>query len=111
MPWSSLRAPHIIAIRARLLDGGKLAPATVNLTLAGLRGVARAAWRLGTVVAPVELTPETARHAVQAVLADPTYRQNAERIRDEMAALPGPEHAVALLERLGAEKQPLLAAR
>ncbi len=29
---------------------------------------------------------------------------------DEMAALPGPEYAVALLERLAAEKQPLLTA-
>jgi integrase/recombinase XerD len=51
VPWSALRAPHIIAIRARLLDGGRLAPATVNLTLAGLRGVARAAWRLGLMTA------------------------------------------------------------
>jgi len=47
VPWATLRAPHLIVIRARLLDGGRLAPATVNLTLAALRGVARAAWRLG----------------------------------------------------------------
>ena len=51
VPWAELRAPHLIAIRARLLDGGKLAPATVNLTLAALRGVARAAWRLGLLTA------------------------------------------------------------
>ena len=30
------------------------------------------------------------------------------RARDEMAALPGPEYAVELLERLAVEKQPLL---
>ncbi len=47
VPWADLRAQHLIVIRARLLDGGMLAPATVNLTLAALRGVARAAWRLG----------------------------------------------------------------
>ncbi len=47
VPWGELRAQHLIIIRARLLDGGRLAPATVNLTLAALRGVARAAWRLG----------------------------------------------------------------
>jgi len=58
----------------------------------------------------VATTPETAREAVATVLADPTYRRAAERLRDEIAALPGPEHAVALLERLAAEKHPLLAA-
>ncbi len=47
VPWAALRAPHLIAIRARLLDGGTLTPATVNLTLAALCGVARTAWRLG----------------------------------------------------------------
>ena len=44
--------------------------------------------------------------AVTAVLSDPAYRSAAERIRDEIAALPGPEHAVTLLERLGAERRP-----
>jgi len=67
-----------------------------------------AALRVGVVIEPHERTPEAIRAAVRAVLADPTYRQNAERLRDEMAALPGPEHAVALLERLAREKQPIL---
>jgi UDP:flavonoid glycosyltransferase YjiC (YdhE family) len=40
--------------------------------------------------------------AASDVLADPTYRLNAEQIRDEIAALPGPDHAVRLLERLAA---------
>ena len=62
-------------------------------------------------VPPADLTPETARQAVLAVLGDPAYRAAAERMRDEIAALPGPEHAVALLERLAAEKQPILAER
>ena len=45
------------------------------------------------------------------MLANPTYRTNAERLRDEMAALPGMNHAVALLERLAVEKRSLIADR
>jgi UDP:flavonoid glycosyltransferase YjiC (YdhE family) len=40
------------------------------------------------------------REAVSTVLDDPSYRAAAERIRDEIRALAGPEHAVRLLERL-----------
>jgi len=47
---------------------------------------------------------------VLAVLGDPAYRVAAERMRAEIAALPGPEYAVALLERLAAERQPIVAA-
>jgi hypothetical protein len=36
------------------------------------------------------------------------YRANAERLRNEMAALPGPKYAVMLLERLAVERQPLI---
>jgi UDP:flavonoid glycosyltransferase YjiC (YdhE family) len=43
-------------------------------------------------------TPDSVRQAVSGVLADPTYRRNAARLRAEIAALPGPEHAVTLLE-------------
>ena len=45
-------------------------------------------------------TPEDVRAAVSTVLDDPSYRAAAERVRDEIRALPGPEHAVTLLERL-----------
>lgn len=48
------------------------------------------------------------REAASDVLADPTYRRSAERMQDEIAALPGPDHAVTLLERLATERQPLL---
>ncbi len=68
-----------------------------------------AALGVGRVIGPEERTPEAIREAVRAVLADPSYRANAERLRDEMAALPGPEYAVELLERLAAEKRPLIA--
>ena len=58
---------------------------------------------------PIATTPEEVRDAVAAVLADPSYRRAAERLRDEIAALPGPEQALALLERLAAERRPILA--
>ncbi|MCA1668188.1 MAG: DUF1205 domain-containing protein [Thermomicrobia bacterium] len=61
------------------------------------------------VIGPGERTPEAIRTAVREVLATPSYRTNAERIRDEMAVLPGPEYAVHLLERLAVEKEPLIA--
>jgi UDP:flavonoid glycosyltransferase YjiC (YdhE family) len=61
-----------------------------------------AALGLGVVIAPSDLTPETARRAALTVLEDPAYRRSAERMRAEMATLPGPAHAVALLERLAA---------
>jgi UDP:flavonoid glycosyltransferase YjiC (YdhE family) len=56
----------------------------------------------------VESTPETVRAAVTTVLADSTYRRAAERISAEIAALPEPAHAIVLLERLAAERRPVL---
>jgi UDP:flavonoid glycosyltransferase YjiC (YdhE family) len=43
-------------------------------------------------------TPATVRDAITDVLADPSYRSAAERIAHEIAALPGPEDIVPLLE-------------
>jgi Glycosyltransferase family 28 C-terminal domain len=63
---------------------------------------------LGTVIAASELTPVLACHAVRAVHSDLAYREAAKAMREEINSLPGPEHAVALLEGLGAEKQPIL---
>lgn len=59
---------------------------------------------LGAAVAldPVAATPEDVRSAVATVLSEPSYREAAERLCDEFAALPGPEHAVMLVERIGA---------
>ena len=62
---------------------------------------------LAQVLDPITTTPETIREAVATVLADPCYRQAAERIRDEIAALPALSQSIPLLERLAAEKQPL----
>ena len=47
------------------------------------------------------------RTAVRDVLTAPSYRERAEQLRDQIRVLPGPAHAVRLLERLaaGAGKQ------
>jgi UDP:flavonoid glycosyltransferase YjiC (YdhE family) len=52
------------------------------------------------VLGALRATPAEVREAVSTVLDDPSYRAAAERVRDEIRALPGPEHAVRLLERL-----------
>jgi UDP:flavonoid glycosyltransferase YjiC (YdhE family) len=63
---------------------------------------ARRCVELGTarVLDPVLATPEDVRNAVSEVLADQAYRHAAERIQAEYNALPGPEEAVTLIERL-----------
>lgn len=55
---------------------------------------------VGITVGPAERTAEAIRAAVRMVLADPRYRANARRLQAEIAALPGPETAVTLLEQL-----------
>jgi MGT family glycosyltransferase len=63
---------------------------------------------VGRMLDPIAATPDSVRGAVSDVLADSSYRHAAERLRDEFAALPGPDKAVTLLERLAVEKQPLV---
>ena len=48
VPWHALRVHHLEYIRARLLEQDA-APATVNLTLAALRGIARYSRRFGLI--------------------------------------------------------------
>lgn len=67
-----------------------------------------AALGLARIVPVEDRTPEAIRAAIHAVLHDSRYRQNAARLRHEMESLPGPEYAVALLERLARERQPLI---
>jgi MGT family glycosyltransferase len=55
----------------------------------------------------VDATPDSVRAAVATLLAEPSYRRAAERLRDEIAGLPEPALAVRLLERLAAERRPL----
>ena len=59
-----------------------------------------AALGCGLVLDPVSASPADLTAALGAVLEEPGYRRSAEALRDEYAALPPPEAAVPLLERL-----------
>lgn len=49
-PWSSLTFAHMVAMRMALTDHSRAySPATINKAMAAVRGVARAAWRLGLI--------------------------------------------------------------
>lgn len=69
-----------------------------------------AALGVGRTIGDHAITAAMARADVAAMLADPTYRQNARRVRDEISALPEQAYALALLEQLAAERQPILSA-
>ncbi len=64
--------------------------------------------KVAQVLDPIESTPEVIREAVSAVLTDLSYRQAAEHIRTEIAALPNQNCAVSLLERLATTKIPVV---
>ncbi len=66
---------------------------------------------VGVMLDRYKRTPEDIRQAVFEVLENPAYCARAGQLQQEIAALPGPEHAVRLIERLGREKQPLIASR
>ena len=53
------------------------------------------------------LEPKDVRQAVRTILSDPLYRGNAQRLRDEMLAMPPVEVGIELLERLAETKQPV----
>jgi MGT family glycosyltransferase len=55
---------------------------------------------VGIVLDALKATSRSLAEAARAVLDDPSYRVAAERIRDEITALPGPDATVAPLERL-----------
>ncbi len=62
---------------------------------------------VGQVVDAVTCTSETIRQVVIQVLETPSYRHAAERMRDEIQALPGVDHALRLIEQLGNDKRPI----
>ena len=55
---------------------------------------------VGLRLVPAQVSPESVRHSVRELLGDPGYRTNAERIRDEIEAMPPIEGAVERLEQL-----------
>jgi UDP:flavonoid glycosyltransferase YjiC (YdhE family) len=55
---------------------------------------------VGLELEPVSVTPEAIRATVAGLLADDRYRRAAERMRDQINAMPGPEETIPLLEAL-----------
>ena len=45
--WAEVRYQHVQAMRAKLIDTPKVSAATINHTLAAVRGTIKEAWRLG----------------------------------------------------------------
>lgn len=62
---------------------------------------------VGLALNAVRATPVEVRRAVARVLGNPRYRRAAAGLRAETAALPDPENAVGLLERLARERAPI----
>ncbi len=62
---------------------------------------------VGRRLLPGEVTPDTVRRDVRALLDDPTLRAAARNVQAELAAMPGPERGVELLVQLATERQPL----
>jgi MGT family glycosyltransferase len=54
----------------------------------------------GLILAPPDVTPSTIRANVLALLDEPVYRDGARRLQREIAAMPGPEEAVHLIEEV-----------
>jgi MGT family glycosyltransferase len=69
-----------------------------NAERAAAVGVAR-------VLATAGLTSQIVREAVSGTLREPSYRENAGRLRAEMEALPGVEQGIYRLEQLVKDKQ------
>lgn len=56
---------------------------------------------------PAELSPDAVRSSVRTLLDEPGYRRRAREVAREIQAMPGPEVAVGLVERLEREGHPL----
>lgn len=74
-----------------------------------LNGARVRALGLGRVLDPIAATPSDIRDAGAAVLADPASRAAAERLRDEITSLPGPDEAVRWVEAVATSGIPLRA--
>jgi MGT family glycosyltransferase len=60
----------------------------------------------GIQLAPGQCTPKQLRAAVERILGDPSFRQNAQRMAAAFARYGGPQAAADLLENLAAERTP-----
>ena len=92
IPWECLDHDRVARLREALLDGGS-APATVNLTLVALRGVARAARNLGLLSGEefgrIEAVPRARGTRLPAGRA--AARREITALLDICAANPGPD--------------------
>lgn len=112
----SLLLPHCAAVVTHGGSGSVLGALAHGLPLVclpmgadqPLNAARCTALAVGLALDVMTLTPHDARDATSAVLTDPGYRQAAGRLQAEIAALPPPSHAVALLERLATEQRPVL---
>ncbi len=64
---------------------------------------------VGRSLLPGDVTADAVRAELRALLDDPGYRQRAGRIAAEIAAMPGPDDGVRLVERLAEERKPQVA--
>jgi len=64
---------------------------------------------VGRTLLPGQVTAESVRTELRALLDDPGYGQRAGRIAAEIEAMPGPVEGVRLVERLAEEHRPLVA--
>ncbi len=55
----------------------------------------------GLRIAPEQCTPERLRAAIQRILSEPSFRQNAQRLAEACSRYGGPAQAAELLEGLG----------
>jgi UDP:flavonoid glycosyltransferase YjiC (YdhE family) len=65
-----------------------------------------AALGVGVALGPEERSPAEIRRAARTVREDRGFARRAEEMQRDMAALPGPDHAVSLLETLQRDPVP-----
>jgi UDP:flavonoid glycosyltransferase YjiC (YdhE family) len=65
---------------------------------------------VATALYPGEVTADAVRRHLRLLLEEPSYRERAGAIGAELAAMPGPDEGVRLLERLAEERAPLVTA-
>jgi UDP:flavonoid glycosyltransferase YjiC (YdhE family) len=56
---------------------------------------------------PAEVEPGAVRAAIRALIDEPRFAERARALAAEIEQMPGPEHGVALIERLARERRPL----
>jgi len=64
---------------------------------------------VGRSLLPGQVTAESVRTELRALLDDPGYRKRSEGLAAEIAAMPGPDDGVRLVERLAEERTPQVA--